>query len=318
MEPSRPMIKPGLRQVWRGPDTLQLGVDVPFPLVLHPVDAAVQSLLAALDGRSTWAQVMAVAGQVGLGETQTRTLLGRLTDSGLLTDAATPDPDWAELPVEVRDRLAPDRTAWSLADPRPDAAARHTTGRRRLAVVLVSADPLSVPLAEGLAAADVGSVETVAHPDLASGAGGRGHLVVIPSALARVHRRQLLETSTPHLVTEVGETVVRLGPLVTPGRSACFGCLEHGRIDRDDGWGPISAQLAGGQNPSQPTTLLRAAAGFAVLHLLDWATGGTPPEVDGLLELRLPHGRAVRRSCPPHPACGCTWPTTPGHVTMSA
>jgi len=141
-------------------------------------------------------------------------------------------------------------------------------------------------------------------------------LMVLPAALARARRRELVGSSSPHLVTEVGETVVRLGPLVEPGRSSCFGCLELRRIDRDPGWGPVSAQLASRPPTSGSTTLLETAAGLAVLHLLDWAVGGRPPELDGVVEVGLPHGQVVRRDCPPHPACGCTWPTGARDVTM--
>ena len=310
------MIKPGVRRVWRGPDTLQLGVDVPMPLVLRPVGPAIESVLGVLDGRRTRDEVLAHAEEVGLGARPTQALLDRLAACGLLADGAAPDPDWAGLPVSVRDRVAPDRTAWALADPRPDAAARHITARRRLTVVLTTGDPLTRGLAEGLAAAEVGAVGTMSDPCRAApGTGSR--LLVVPSSLARVRRQQLLASATPHLVTEVGETVVRLGPLVAPGRSACFGCLEHGRVDRDRGWGHVSAQLTNRPGTARPEALLRAAAALAVVHLLDWAADGHPPEVNGLVELRLPHAQAVRRSCPPHPACGCTWPPTPGHVTMS-
>jgi bacteriocin biosynthesis cyclodehydratase domain-containing protein len=310
------MLKPGVRRVWRGPDTLQLGVDVPAPLVLRPADAAARGLLEALDGRRTRQEVLAHAERLGLGERVTDALLDRLAACGLLTDAATPDPDWAGLAVTERDRLAADRTAWALADPRPDAAARHTAARRGLTVVVAGEDPLAAGLAEGLALAGVDRVETVADPSRARpGVGAR--LLVVPSWTARVRRQQLLATATPHLVTEVGETLVRLGPLVWPGRSACFGCLEHSRRDRDPAWAEVSAQLAGRPGSARPELLLRVAAAVAVVHLLDWAAGGTPPEVDGLVELRLPHAQPVRRRCPPHPACGCTWPPTAGHVTMA-
>jgi hypothetical protein len=311
------MIKPGVRRVWRGPDTLQLGVDVPAPVVLRPVGTEVQALLEALDGRRTWPEVLRLAGEVGLGEHSARTILARLAACGLLADAATPDPDWAELPVAVRDQVSPDRTAWALADRRPDAAAHHATARRGLSVVLSADDALSGDLAEGLSRAGVGRVAVVTDPCGTEEPGERPRLLVLPSSTVRARRQHLLTRSTPYLATEIGETVVRLGPLVTPGRSACFGCLEHGRIDRDRGWGQVSAQLTGQPGGSRPATLLRAAAALAVVHLLDWAAGGTPPEVNGLVELGLPHARAVRRSCPPHPACGCTWPPTPGHVTMS-
>jgi hypothetical protein len=311
------MWKPGLRRIWRGPHTLQLGVDVPRPVVLHPVDDALETWLRALDGRLRLPEVVDGAVEAGLSEADAVSLLGRLLDAGLLADAATPDPVLAALPRQVRDRLAPDLAAAALADPRPDAAVVTLRARRALRVVVVSDDRLGVILAEHLVEAGVGAVDACDAADLPIGPGRGRPLLVVPSAVARVSRHALAEASTPHLVTEVGETVVRLGPLVLPGRSACFGCLEQGRLDRDPGWAPVSAQLVGRPPGAGATTLLRVAGGLAALHLLAWCAGDDPPVLDGVVEVHLPHGRTVRRGCPPHPVCGCTWPSAAPHVTMT-
>lgn len=311
------MLKPGLRRVWRGPHTLQLGVDVPRPLVVHPVDDAVEAWLRAIDGTRRWPELLAAATEAGLTASEARRLLRLLADAGLLADAAVPDPDLARLPLEVRDRLAPELVAAGLSDPRPDAAVLTLRNRRALHVVVLDGDPVGQVLGRRLLEAGVGRVESHSGSQLPALEPGSAALLVVPSALARAQRRPLAAAAGAHLVTEVGETVVRLGPLVVPGRSACFGCLEQARLDRDPGWGPVSAQLAGRLAPSRPTALIQAAAALAALHLLDWCSGGRPPEQDGVVELRLPQGRAVRRSCPPHPTCGCTWPFTAAHVTMT-
>jgi hypothetical protein len=311
------MLKPGLRRVWRGPDTLQLGIDVPRPLVLQPVDDGVELWLRGLDGRLRLPELLALAPAAGLTEGEADRLLDRLATAGLLTDGALPDPVLAGLPLDLRDRIRPELTAVGLHDPRPDAAVVALRGRRALHVVVLSDDPVGALLAERLTEAGVGRVEEVAGLELPGSRAGVQHLLVLPSSTARSRRRDLAESSAPHLVTEVGETLVRLGPLVLPGRSACFGCLEQGRLDRDRGWAPVSAQLTGAPVEPGRTPLVHAAAALAALHVLDWCAGGLPPELDGVVEVGLPHGRAVRRACPPHPGCGCTWPSGTQHVTMT-
>ncbi len=115
------MIKPGVRRVWRGPDTLQLGVDVPAPVVLRPVGAEVQALLEALDGRRTWPEVLSLAGEVGLGEYPARTILARLAACGLLADAATPIPTGPSCrsPSATRSHLTAQPGRWPTGDPMP-------------------------------------------------------------------------------------------------------------------------------------------------------------------------------------------------------
>ena len=309
------MLKSGLRRVWRGPDTLQLGLDVPLPVVLHPVDDALHGWLLQLDGRRRLPELLDAATGAGLDPQEAGRLLDRLLEAGLLADAGAPDPVLAGVPREVRDRIAPDLAAAALRDPRPDAAAHALRGRRGLTVTVVS-DRLGAMLATLLEEAGVGVVG-LAEDVPASRAVDGPHLLVVPAAVARARRRALAVAGRPHLVTEVGETVVRLGPLVEPGRTACFGCLELLRLDRDPGWAPVSAQLAGPAAGAGPTTLLRVAAGLAALHVLDRCSGGSPPEHDGVVEVALPLGRSTRLRCPPHPACGCTWPTGAPPVTMA-
>jgi hypothetical protein len=130
-------------------------------------------------------------------------------------------------------------------------------------------------------------------------------------------RDVLLRAGVPHLLATVRETTGVVGPLVLPGRSACLGCLDLARADRDPAWPRVAAQVV--TDPAGPgastvracdTVLATAVAVHAVLHGLAFLDGDLPVSVDGTLEITLPEGRVRRRSWTRHPGCGCGWADT--------
>ena len=92
------------------------------------------------------------------------------------------------------------------------------------------------------------------------------------------------------------EAVGVVGPLVSPGRSACLRCLDLARAERDPAWPLILAQLAGARpEPQACDTVLAAAAGaLAAAQVLLFIDTGRPGAAvtNGTLELAVP-GLAV-------------------------
>ena len=111
----RPRLKPVLRRVERDGRTLQFGVHPLRAVVLADVEPAVRRFIDGLDGTRRLEQVVAGG---GLDEASARELVDRLTELGLVEDAAVPPQPLAGLTIAERDRLRPEleRLALTSAD----------------------------------------------------------------------------------------------------------------------------------------------------------------------------------------------------------
>ena len=98
-----------------------------------------------------------------------------------------------------------------------------------------------------------------------------GYPAELPAALMRQRM--------PHLVALRREAIGVVGPLVLPGRTACLGCVELARSDRDPAWPFILAQLAGqaAQPAACAATLAAAVAAQAASQLLTFLDRARPP-----------------------------------------
>ncbi|MGW6454598.1 ThiF family adenylyltransferase [Streptomyces sp. NPDC055078] len=116
-------------------------------------------------------------------------------------------------------------------------------------------------------------------------------------------------TGTPHLFAGVVEATGVVGPLVLPGGSACAGCLELGRADRDPGWSRLPAQWrSGGRRgavPSCDIALATAVAGTAAAHALSFLDGELPTSTGARWETSLPLLDWRSERIAPHPDCSC-------------
>ena len=119
----------------------------------------------------------------------------------------------------------------------------------------------------------------------------------------------LLSSNLPHLfISTLDATAIRIGPLVIPGKSPCFRCLELNQLEQS----PLLNQINKARSfaPLQQLNIAATAqyAGMiaqAVLNYLDTGVSeliGTQILVD------------TARPCNPehitysiHPACGCAW-----------
>ena len=279
----RPVVKTGLRRVWRDATTLQIGVDPERALVLGGVSDRTAELVAAVDGTRDAEQLRHLARRLGLGSAVADRLVGMLLEAAVVDDAGRWPGELAALGPGEQERLAPDLASASLLTPRADAGLGALRRRREARVGVLGASRVGASVATLLAAAGVGHV-VVDDPGYCTGADcapaglavadrgvnraqaaeaaihraspgtrtalpadGRGYDVVVlapaDTADPRLHE-DLLRRDIPHLLATVRETTGVVGPLVVPGATACLRCLDLHRADRDPAWPLIAAQLA--------------------------------------------------------------------------
>ncbi|MGK5626908.1 ThiF family adenylyltransferase [Streptomyces sp. URMC 123] len=126
----------------------------------------------------------------------------------------------------------------------------------------------------------------------------------------------LMASGTPHLYAGVIEATGVVGPLVLPGESACAGCLELERTEREPWWPLLLAQWRSGRSarragvPAGDTALTSVVAGLAAAHALSFLDGRPPVSVGGRLEVALPDliTRPSWISPSAHCSCGASEP----------
>jgi bacteriocin biosynthesis cyclodehydratase domain-containing protein len=337
----RPALKAGLLPVWRDRDTLQIGVDPRRATALAGIRHA-GAVVGLLDGSRDLAGVIEAAVGVGVPAEAAHRLLGLLAAAGALADS--PARPLGGFPPELRARLGPELATASLAYGDGDGGAR-TLARRRGAFVRVhGAGRIGSCVASLIAAAGVGRVscadgELTGLRDVAPGGlgladvdspraqgaerairriaadvrtdddGGRPDLAVLAEIRDPAPAADLVRHRIPHLAVNAAEAIGVVGPLVSPGRSACLRCLDLTKAGRDPAWPLIRAQVAGAQVEPQACDAVLGAAVAALaaaqaLAFIDTA-GSVTAVTNGTLELAVPDWRWRRRTWPPHPHCTC-------------
>jgi bacteriocin biosynthesis cyclodehydratase domain-containing protein len=338
----RPLLKPGLRRLWRDASTLQIGTDPDRAVVLGGLDPRIAWVVDLLDGTRDEAAITATARRRGLDPDQVRRLVGLLVACGTLDDAATDPAPLAGLSAVERDRLAPDLAALSMRRRGADGGLGALALRRAALVEVRGAGRVGATLAVLLAAAGVGAVRVLDPAPTRPGDVSAGGLLaqdvgrarqdaaadairrVAPAATARGGRPTTLVVLAPvgtltsrhadglrgrvHLAASVREGRGVIGPLVLPGASSCLHCHDLHRRDRDPLWPRIAAQLAtdpAGVAPCEAPLAMAVAALGAAQALAHLDGEPTPATLDGTLEVALPDLRVRRRSWQPHPECSC-------------
>ncbi|MEV6399390.1 ThiF family adenylyltransferase [Streptomyces sp. NPDC051907] len=118
-----------------------------------------------------------------------------------------------------------------------------------------------------------------------------------------------IAAGTPHLYAGVVEATGVVGPLVLPGGTACAGCLELGRAERDPGRGRLLAQWRSGRRDQAPAcdmALATAVAGTAAAHALSFLDGDLPASVGARCEASLPLLEWRSERITPHLDCACS------------
>ncbi len=143
----------------------------------------------------------------------------------------------------------------------------------------------------------------------AARSGPRADLAILADGYPAELPGELATGGTVHLAVSASEAIGVVGPMVIPGRSACLGCLELARRDRDPAWPLILAQVTGRMaSPAAcGATLVAAVAAQAAGQALAFIDLARPADAvtNGTLELVLPGWQWRRRSWAPHPRCRC-------------
>ncbi|MGW4165394.1 TOMM precursor leader peptide-binding protein [Streptomyces chartreusis] len=145
---------------------------------------------------------------------------------------------------------------------------------------------------------------------------GHSLVIIAPRDDVAVHApspsaaEPLVASGTPHLYAGVVEGTGVVGPLVLPGETACAGCLNEGRTDRDPAWPRLVAQWRSGSSKAREVrpcdlTLATTIAGLAAAHALTFLHGRVPSSAGARWEVSLPALTWHARPVCAHPACSC-------------
>jgi bacteriocin biosynthesis cyclodehydratase domain-containing protein len=350
------MLLPGLAVLWRGPRTLQVGLDHRRAIALDLPNPTAAGLLPLLDGGRTETGLIAAAARRGIGEGDARSLLDALSRHGLVVGVHTVLPRGLSAPV--RARIAAE--AASLALRRGDGLGPAEVLRRRGAarVRVTGRSRLGVPIAVSLALAGVGHVDaalllgSVEPGELMAGGptGPRAEAaarviaevapgtrsnplprredatfvvqVGIPPGPASLHA--LAHRRIAHLAVAVRDGAAIVGPLVPPGGRPCLNCLDLHRADRDPAWPALAAQLA---TPDAPplrdvveacaTATALATTGYVTAEVLRYLDGDPAHTTGATVELSGA-GETRRRTWNPHPDCHCSRQRRPRRIPVPA
>ncbi|MER6252349.1 ThiF family adenylyltransferase [Streptomyces sp. NPDC001584] len=113
----------------------------------------------------------------------------------------------------------------------------------------------------------------------------------------------------PHLYAGVLEGTGLVGPLVLPGSTACAGCMERDRVDRDAAWPRMLVQWRSAHRRRAGAAcdlgLSTAVAGLAAAHALAFLDGQLPASTASRWEAALPALHWESAPVHPHPDCPC-------------
>jgi bacteriocin biosynthesis cyclodehydratase domain-containing protein len=317
----RPALPPALPRVWRDACRVQLGTDPDRAVVLEFGEPRCAAVLELLDGTRTETGLIRAAAGHGVAPDEVRTVLATLRSAELLVDARTllwrTPPDGA--PPELDSETA------ALVLRRAPTAGAIMRRRSAAGAVVTGAAHLAVPIASALGTAGVGHLDVrgvsgagdvtavvrkaAPHTTVGMLRGRRSTTVAVVVGLTAPAALTALSYAVrklTHLVVNVRDGTVVVGPLVQPGSTPCLACLDLHRLDRDPDWHTVCAQLhtsAALPVPVTATTTLAAAA-YAAEEVLIHIDGGNPTTVGATVEVSAP-GRIARREWGQHPRCGC-------------
>jgi bacteriocin biosynthesis cyclodehydratase domain-containing protein len=286
--PARPLLRPGVRVCRRADGVLQIGLDRSLALVT--ADSA--EVNEVLDGLRCG---VPPSTPTDLSPTVAR-LCADLLDHSLVVDGDV----WLDAIGSAATHLA--RAGLSAAVAENGLEAGRVLDRRRRTGVAVEAFGLPD-------AADR------ARELLESSGTGTGRDVVLLISSTDPDRSLVddwVREDLPHVFLTVTEGVLRVGPFVMPGRTACLRCIDAHHTEHDPRRALVLQQYAEAAVPRDglpepvPADLLDLAVGYVVRDLVNWADGHRPAtwsttvRIDGRLEL-------ARTPWPRHPGCGCSW-----------
>ena len=287
---------------------------------MDDVDPAHIAWLLGLHGERELADALALGRERDLRPQLMRRLIRAGVRSGLVDDASRMPESLRDVPVHVRDLIAPEVTAARhLHGGTPQA--RDTIDRRQRAEVAIQGSgPVAEAVALVLTCAGVGNVAR----DRAAHSGSKRHRrathqrachvlcdTAHPDAAADPDAMAL---DIPHLAVAVAGARAVIGPLVIPGRTSCLRCRDLHLADGDDTWPRAAVQWAARRPGPAAAGLAHLSGAWAALHALAVIDAGPAevqaPAIDAALIVSLPGAVVEVESRPPHPLCGCLWPET--------
>lgn len=261
-------LDPRIPLVWRTPDTLQVGVDVPVATI-SGVTTTHERLIAALQAGLPRATLDVVARLVGSDPAEVDTLLRQLAPVILDSDDVTTP----RIGTVVVDGCGP------TADAIADTLGGLGHGIRR-------SDGLPDP------------VERQSRPDVVVFV---AHHVVRPARYGYWLRRDV-----PHLAVVFGDTTLTVGPFVLPGAEApCLCCLDLARQDADPAWQVIATQLAYRPPSSEEPVARLLGAAVAGSAIDRWLRTGESGLTGAAIVIDARTGANSLRTLQPHAECGC-------------
>lgn len=260
-------IDPRVPRVWRSPTAVQFGVDRPI-VVLENVSNGDERMLAALSGGVPRSALSLIAGAAGCAESSIDELLAALTP--VLQTAAGPE------------------------------AALHPAAHPR--VVIDGNGPFAASVgsllaAEGVQPHDMADWSDDSPVDLA--------VIVSDYVIAPERYGAWLRRDVPHLSVVAGDTTVRVGPLVEPGRGPCLYCLDLERVDQDAAWPAMAAQLLARRSPVDSALVVAEAAAVAARAVLMRLRSGHSGLLSSSMVIDTETGAVSVRGHRPHVRCGC-------------
>src|ERR1700722_2743761 len=340
----RPALKVGLRPLWRGKGTLQIGIDPRRARALTGLGKAA-AVVSLLDGSRDTAEVVRAAATCGIRQEIVHRVIELLATAGVLDDF--PASLRAALPDYLRARIGPELACAALAYGHGDGGAAVLARRRATFARVYGAGRVGACVATFLAASGVAWVSCTdtglaAPADIVPGGLGAADVGTsrsegVARAVHRVAREartaddvsrlperavltgrpdpvvvaELMRNRVPHLLVHADEAIGVVGPLVLPGRTACARCLDLSKAARDPAWPAILAQAGGPGGPltvpqACDTVLAAATAALATAQAFTFIDRACEQAAaNGTLEVVLPDWQWQRRGWPAHPACTC-------------
>ena len=315
----RPVIKRGLRAVWRDHRTLQLGLDPARCVVLADLEPPAAAYVLGIDGSRTREQLLVAAPDHGLTTAEADVLLTALETARIVDDQTAVEAALATMSAGPRTRLREEVAAAALAASALGGGAEAVARRTSRSVLVVGGGRTAATTAVLLDAAGI-RVDTSSDLAAEQVESTRGDAVVLASGGWPLPQltAALTTSGVAHLPVTLCEGEAVVGPYVVPGRSPCLRCRSLHRTGRDPAWPLLEAQLAAPttHEPAATATteaLAGALAARLVVAVLDAvgasaADGRVDPELVATAYV-LPVGAPVPRPRPVpwHPACGCRW-----------
>ena len=265
-------IDPRLPLLWRTPSEIQVGFASPRA-VLSDLTAAEEYVVSALHSGVSDVSLRALGAQRGMSDAQMSHLLARIAP-------ALECPGTVTLPHVAVDGggLGAARIAHTLTD-----AAFTVVGATELMDHANSDRPSSPHPAD-------------ATPSIA--------IVVATMVLAPERCGRWLRRGVRHLPVVWLDTEVHVGPLIVPGRTACWHCIELARCDVDTARRALVTQVAGRPAAGETNRTTQEVA----LRVARWLDMSDAPEQGTALIFQVSSGRWRPMATTPHAACSCHTP----------